>query len=60
MEHELTKLELNKTWSIVDLPSNKKLLDNKWVYKYKFKADGTIERAKNYLVAKGFTLVGGN
>ncbi|KAF5468773.1 hypothetical protein F2P56_012898, partial [Juglans regia] len=55
MEQELTALELNETWSIVDLPLGKKPIDCKWVYKYKFHADGTIERAKARLVAKGFT-----
>lgn len=27
----------------------------KWIYKYKFKVDGIVERAKAHLVAKGFT-----
>lgn len=55
MEQELTALETNETWSIVDLPPGKKLIDCKWIFCYKFKADGSVERAKARLVAKGFT-----
>lgn len=55
MDQELIALELNETWTIVDLPPNKKPIDYKWIYKYKFRADGIVERAKALLVAKGFT-----
>ena len=37
------------------LPKNKKPVGCKWVYKTKYKSDGTIERYKVRLVAKGFT-----
>ncbi|KAG6676363.1 hypothetical protein I3842_15G147500 [Carya illinoinensis] len=57
MQQELIALELNNTWSIVDLPHGKKPIACKWLYRYKFKADGSIERAKARLVAKGFTNV---
>lgn len=55
MKLELDALERNETWTIVDLPPKKRPIDFKWVYKYKFKSDGTITRAKVRLVAKGFT-----
>jgi hypothetical protein len=55
MVNELTALEKNKTWSLVTLPPGKKPVNCRWVYKIKYKADGTIERHKARLVAKGFT-----
>lgn len=59
MEKEIDALERNKTQEIVDLPSGKKRVGNKWIYKLKFNADGTLERHKARLVAKGFTQIEG-
>jgi len=41
--------------ALIDLPPNKNLVGCKWVYKIKIRFDGTIERYKSYLVAKGYT-----
>lgn len=46
-------MELNTTWKIVDLPSNKKPIGCISVYKIKYKADGSVERFKARLVANG-------
>lgn len=37
------------------LPSHKKAIGCKWVFKVKLHANGTVERYKSLLVAKGFT-----
>ncbi|GJY62094.1 retrovirus-related pol polyprotein from transposon TNT 1-94 [Tanacetum coccineum] len=50
MDSELEALEQNKTWTIKKLPPNKKALGCKWVYKIKYKSDGTIERFKGRLM----------
>ncbi|KAL6323803.1 hypothetical protein AAG906_003424 [Vitis piasezkii] len=49
-------LEKNKTWEIEDSPrEKKKIVGCKWVFTTKYKPDGTLERYKVRLVAKGFT-----
>lgn len=53
MEHEIAALETNDTWEITDLPPDKKAISSKWVYKIKFKSDGTVERFKARFVVRG-------
>jgi hypothetical protein len=55
MREEMNALERNQTWEIVELPKEKKTLRCKWVYALKYKADGSLERYRAMLVAKGFT-----
>jgi len=54
MENERQALLRNKTWHLVPLPKGKNVIGCKWVYKVKCKADGTVDRYKSRLVAKGF------
>lgn len=55
MRLELAAMEVNNTWHIVHLPANKHSIGCKWIYKIKYRADGSIERYKARLVAKGYT-----
>ncbi|KAL6342654.1 hypothetical protein AAG906_013060 [Vitis piasezkii] len=55
MKAELDAMELNKTWSVVSLPKGKHSIGCKWIYKVKYKSDGSIERHKAPIVAKGYT-----
>jgi hypothetical protein len=58
-EEELNALNRNNTWDIVDKPANRKIMDNRWVFRIKRNADGSIERYKARLVVKGFQQVPG-
>ena len=55
MDEEMRALLLNHTWNIVPLPKGKKPVGCRWVYTLKCKADGSLERYKARLVARGYT-----
>ncbi|GJY88084.1 retrovirus-related pol polyprotein from transposon RE1 [Tanacetum coccineum] len=55
MTKELKSLESNHTWTLSPLPPNKSPIGSKWVYRIKYNSDGSIERFKAKLVAKGCT-----
>ena len=55
MNTKLQDLENKSTWTLTTLPPGKHPVGCKWVYKIKYKADGSIERQKARLVAKGYT-----
>ena len=50
----LIPFKKNKTWHLVPPHQGSNVIDCKWVYKVKKKADGSIDRYKACLVAKGF------
>ncbi|XP_017696471.2 uncharacterized mitochondrial protein AtMg00820-like [Phoenix dactylifera] len=59
MRLEIQALEENKTWSLTELPVRKSAVGCKWVYKVKHHGDGSIERFKARLAAKGYTQMEG-
>ncbi|MCO5551075.1 hypothetical protein L7F22_064920 [Adiantum nelumboides] len=54
MQSDMTALEKNQTWKLVNLPQGKKVLSCKWVYNYKITAHDCQPKYKARLVAKGF------
>lgn len=54
MQTEFDALLANKTWRLIPPDGKKNVIDCKWVYKVKRKADGSIDRYKARLVAKSF------
>jgi hypothetical protein len=54
MGHEFEVLLRNETWHQVPHKKGSNVIDYKWVYKVKKKADESINRYKARLVAKGF------
>jgi hypothetical protein len=59
MDAEYKALMNNKTWTLVPFHGQENIIDSKWIYKTKYKADGTIERRKARLVARGFQQTAG-
>lgn len=59
MRQELQSLADCNTWTLVPLPKGKHCVGSKWVFKLKYKSDGTINRFKARLIAKGFSQVPG-
>jgi hypothetical protein len=55
MDREINTLEEAGTWTTVSRPPGKNIISSKWVFRIKRKADGTIEKYKARLVARGFT-----
>ncbi|TXG48988.1 hypothetical protein EZV62_024863 [Acer yangbiense] len=57
MATKIEALEKNNTWDLVPLPSSHKAIGCKWVFKVKYHSDGSIERYKAHLVAKGYNQI---
>jgi hypothetical protein len=54
MSNKLTALMKHGTWDLILPPSNCKHVGCKWIFRVKRKADGSVDRFKACLVAKGF------
>jgi histone deacetylase 1/2 len=54
MDAEFSALQRNQTWRLVPARSGLNVIDSRWVYKFKWKPDGSVDRFKAHLVAKGF------
>jgi histone deacetylase 1/2 len=54
MEVEFSALMKNKTWHLVPTHQSKNIIDSMWVFKIKWKADGSLDKYKARLVAKGY------
>ncbi|UYV65700.1 hypothetical protein LAZ67_3005179 [Cordylochernes scorpioides] len=55
MQEELKCLEERQTWVITNLPKNKKVIGNRWVFKIKGDSEGKVSEFKARLVAKGYS-----
>jgi hypothetical protein len=55
MADELDALHKTHTWDMTTLPPSKSTVGCKWIYKFKTRADGSVERQKALLVARGST-----
>jgi hypothetical protein len=55
MEAELDALISNRTWTLVPRPPGTNIVGSKWIFKTKFRPDGSVDKHKARLVARGFT-----
>ena len=54
-DSEYQSLMENETWKLVKLPTGRKPVGCKWIFKTKRTSEGKVERYKARLVAKGYT-----
>ena len=54
MKDEITSMEQNKVWRLIEFLDGWKPIGFKWVFKTKNDAQGQVERYKARLVAKGY------
>lgn len=54
MEREMQSIEDNKTWKLTELPTGKKVIGLKWIFKLKKDAEGNVVKYKARLIAKGY------
>ena len=59
MKSEIGSMYENRVWTLVDPPSDRKVVECKWIFKKKTDADGNVTVYKVRLVAKGFRQVQG-
>ena len=59
MKSEMGSMYENKVWTLVDLSDDRQAIENKWIFKRKTDADGSVTIYKARLVAKGFRQVQG-
>lgn len=53
MREEINAFAENDTWDLVQLPTGKRAIDNRWVLRVKYKSDGSIDRYRARLVVRG-------
>jgi hypothetical protein len=56
---EMDSILSKNTWVLVDLPPGSNTIGCKWVFRRKYRTDGSIQTFKTRLVAKGFRQRGG-
>ena len=52
MKYEIGSIYKNKPWTLVDLLNDRQAVENKWIYKRKTDADGSVTIYKARIVAK--------
>jgi hypothetical protein len=59
MDEEMTTLDKNEAWDLVELLTGRNPIENKWVFKKNLNVEGKVEKHKARLVAKGYSQVEG-
>ena len=59
MDTEYQALLRNQTWTLVSPPLGAHIVGCRWIYKVKYKPDGSVDRFKARLLAQGYTQIAG-
>ena len=59
MDEKIAVLSNHGTWELVTRPTGAIVVTCRWVYTVKYRADGTVDRYKARLIARGFTQIYG-
>jgi hypothetical protein len=59
MDRKINVLEQAGTWTTVPCPTDKNIVGCKWVFRLKRKANGSVEKYKVRLIARGFMQIHG-
>ena len=59
MKSMIGSIYKNKVWTLIDLPDDRRAIQNKWIFKRKTDADSSVTIYKARLVEKGFDKVQG-
>jgi hypothetical protein len=59
MKEERNSLQKHGTWTLVNPPSDRKVITGRWVLKTKLNEDGSVARYKARYVARGYAQVEG-
>jgi hypothetical protein len=59
MQSEFDALIANDTWELVPHPHGAHVVSGKWIFRHKFKEDGSIDRYKARWVVHGFHTASG-
>ena len=54
IQKEVDAILRNRTWDIIDRPSNRKPITAKWIFKLKRTTEGVVNKLKARIVARGF------
>lgn len=55
MQSEFDALQANKTWQLIPRPAGAHVVSGKWIFRHKYKEDGSLDRYKARWVVRGFT-----
>ena len=53
-DEEMQALSKNETWDLIPHSPHKKAIGCRWIYKVKYNVDGSVNRYKARLIAKGY------
>ena len=59
MKSEMRSMYENKVWTLVNLPDDRRAIENKWIFKRKTDTDSSVTIYKALIIEKGFWQVQG-